>query len=541
MNAEMLGELVQRWTAGWRGLIVAGAVALVASAPGLALPVLDREEARTAEATAEMLETGDFIAINFQDQLREGQAVGAYWPQALSVALLSDPEDRQIWAYRIPSLIGAIVTAIACAWGAGAFWGSRTGALAGGTLAATLLAASLGSLATADSIAAGATCLAMAALARIYAGGAAAPRHRKRARILFWGALAAAALAGGWTPLAIAVIAGGILYAADRQAPWARELGWGWGLLAFAAIVGPWLVAITIATDGDFWASGLPAASLPAGLRSIAALGASFPLVALAPPAAVFAWRSRGEPGVRFALAWLVPAWLLFELRPAGSLADALLFFPPLAWLAAAGWRLEPGPVARWVGAGLALLGGAVVAGGVLYLLGRFGDGDDALIGGVTIALIGSAAFACALAVIHRRLSSILIAAALTIAGQSLIVGVLAPRLERLWPSQQVATLLHRRGLDPADGLVQGPVTVAGYDEPSLVFLLGSETEFADAKAAARAINEGRPAIVEARQHGAFAALLARYHLRAQAVATVSGLDYSEGRPVTLTIWRKPQ
>ena len=73
----------------------------------------------------------------------------------------------------------------------------------------------------------------------------------------------------------------------------------------------------------------------------------------------------------------------------------------------------------------------------------------------------------------------------------------------------------------------------------SLVVALGAETEFADARAAARAINEGRPAIVEASDHAEFAELLARFGLHAQAVATVKGLDYSENRPVTLTIWRK--
>src|SRR6187455_2767205 len=119
----MFGDVVERWTRGWRGLVIAGLVALVAALPGLALPVLDREEARTAQSTAQMLETGDFIAINFQDQIREGQAVGVYWPQAISVAVLSNSEARAIWAYRIPSLIGAVIAAMACAWGAAAFWG----------------------------------------------------------------------------------------------------------------------------------------------------------------------------------------------------------------------------------------------------------------------------------------------------------------------------------------------------------------------------------------------------------------------------------
>jgi len=60
----MIGEIVERWTSGGRGLVVCALVALIAAAPGLALPVLDREEARTAQSTAQMLESGDFISID---------------------------------------------------------------------------------------------------------------------------------------------------------------------------------------------------------------------------------------------------------------------------------------------------------------------------------------------------------------------------------------------------------------------------------------------------------------------------------------------
>jgi hypothetical protein len=242
---------------------------------------------------------------------------------------------------------------------------------------------------------------------------------------------------------------------------------------------------------------------------------------------------------VRFALVWLAAGRMLFELRPAANLGDALLFFPPLAWLAAAGWGRETGAASRWLGALLAVAGTAILVYSVMYLLGHFGDADDRLSGGLTIFFLTVAGAACAFAVLNRRLAILIIAAELAIAGEGLLVGALLPRLEVLWPSESVVAALHRHGLDPADGLVQGPVTVAGYDEPSLVFALGARTEFADAKAAARAINEGRPAIVEAGQHEAFAEILTRYGLRAQAVATVSGLDYSENRPVTLTIWRK--
>src|SRR5262249_36130521 len=111
-----------RWARGWRGPLLAALVALVAGLPGLiAVPPLDRDESRFAQATAQMLETRDFTVIRFQDQPRFKKPVGIHWLQAASVAVFSDVENRDIWAYRIPSLLGAMLAAAACAWGARAF------------------------------------------------------------------------------------------------------------------------------------------------------------------------------------------------------------------------------------------------------------------------------------------------------------------------------------------------------------------------------------------------------------------------------------
>ena len=76
---------------GWRGMILAALIALVAGLPGVfALPPLDRDESRFAQATAQMLETGDYVNINFQDAPRHKKPVGIHWLQAASVALTSE-------------------------------------------------------------------------------------------------------------------------------------------------------------------------------------------------------------------------------------------------------------------------------------------------------------------------------------------------------------------------------------------------------------------------------------------------------------------
>jgi hypothetical protein len=78
---------------------------------------------------------------------------------------------------------------------------------------------------------------------------------------------------------------------------------------------------------------------------------------------------------------------------------------------------------------------------------------------------------------------------------------------------------------------------VAGYAEPSLVFALGTPTELAGSEDAAQAIAEHRPAVVEQREEPGFREALAKYRAQAHLVATVNGLDYSDGKKMTLRIY----
>ncbi len=72
------------------------------------LPPMDRDEPRFAQASKQMLETSDFVAIRFGDEARNKKPVGIHWLQAAAVGtadLLDVPNARQqIWIYRIPSL-----------------------------------------------------------------------------------------------------------------------------------------------------------------------------------------------------------------------------------------------------------------------------------------------------------------------------------------------------------------------------------------------------------------------------------------------------
>ena len=61
-------------------------VSLVAFLPGFfQIPPVDRDEARFAQATKQMIESGDFVDIRFQDEVRYKKPVGIYWLQAAVV------------------------------------------------------------------------------------------------------------------------------------------------------------------------------------------------------------------------------------------------------------------------------------------------------------------------------------------------------------------------------------------------------------------------------------------------------------------------
>ena len=535
---------------GWRGPLLAALVALIAGLPVVfGLPVLDRGEARTAQVTAQAMEARDLIDFSYQDEPTEQSPPAIHWLQAASVSVLSSAEARHIWVYRIPSLLGAMLASAACAWGAAAFFGPGTSAIAGMLLAASMLLSTRAGIADAGAVLCGAVTLAMAALGRLYRESLVDAVARKRLRLVFWLAVALAALDGGLAGTAPILLAGLALLAWDRRAPWARRLGWSWGLILLVAAVGAWVAAITVRTDGHLWATAAaslaPAGGLhlPPGLHVLTAPLLLFPAAALLPAALVGAWKARDEPGVRFALCWLVPGWAVLEFSPVKLLGEALPLYGALAWLTALAMTRPIGRTSQLAGGAISIAAGLVLAGGLIWVEVRYGDPPAGIATAVAVVLMLAAALAGAALVMapdRYRSPALAAAAGLAILARGEAAASLLPRIHAIWLSQRVVESLNREGLNPRNGLIPGPVTVLGYDEPSLVFALGTETELGDVDAAAEAISEGRPVVVEQRQEAAFLKELADGGLKATRIWRMRrpGVDYSNGAADLLSVYR---
>jgi 4-amino-4-deoxy-L-arabinose transferase-like glycosyltransferase len=543
-----------RWARGWRGPVLAALLAFVAGLPGLiAVPPLDRDESRFAQATAQMLETGDFTVIRFQEQPRFKKPVGIHWLQAASVAVFSDVENRDIWAYRIPSLLGAALAAAACAWGAKAFFGDGPGLLAGAMLGSTLMLSTEAFIAKTDALLCGCTTLALAALGRLYAEANGGPSVGKRAWLFFWGPMAVGILdKGPITPMvaALTILA---LIAVDRRAGWLKRLNWYWGLILVAVVIGPWAGAVTVATDGAFWSTALTGDLAPKlaggqethgalpGYHTLLAPLLLFPMTLMLPAAAVTAWTRWREPGVKFALAWLIPSWLVFEATPTKLVHYTLPTYGAIAWLAAAALVQPLGARVRWIGAALSAVFGLLLAAACVYLTRTFGDASDIPEAAGSALMLAAAGLGGAWLLVRRSpVTAITAAVGLGVAGHGVLAAGLAPRLRPLWLSQRVEGALERGRLLPEQGIADAPVAVTGYAEPSLVFLVGTETELATPQEAAEAISEHRPAVVDDRDEAKFHGWLDKMGVKAHLVATIRGLDYSSGRKTVLQVYESP-
>src|SRR5262252_9628916 len=220
------------------------------------IPPIDRDEARFAQATKQMVETGDYVDIRFQDDVRYKKPVGIYWMQAAAVktasALGLPGAQLRIWVYRIPSLIGATGAVLLTYWAALAFVTRRGAVFAALLLCASVLLGVEARLGKTDAMLLLTVVAAMGGMARAYLSwqrGEDFVHPPWSWPAIFWTALAGGVLLKGPLILMFAGLTIGMLTILDRSAAWLWRLRPVWGLMWMLVLVLPWFIAI-------FWRAG---------------------------------------------------------------------------------------------------------------------------------------------------------------------------------------------------------------------------------------------------------------------------------------------
>ncbi len=538
---------------GIKPYLALGVLCLALYLPGLAaLPAVDRDEARFAQATRQMLETGDFVRIRFQNQPRNKKPAGIYWLQAASVSLFADAGTREMWPYRLPSLLGA-VAAVWLTFGLGhSLVGRRAAFYGAAMLASSLILVVEAHLATTDAVLLAAVVAAQGALARVYLAAREGRAPGAGPPLLFWAAIGIGMLVKGPIAPMIAVLTIVGLKAFDRTTPLLRPLRPLWGAPLAAAIVLPWLIAIMLANEDGFIGQAVQGDLLPKLISGQE--GHGFPpgyylllLTVTFWPGSLFAWHGlrwawsgRGSPAVLFCLAWIVPSWIVFELVPTKLPHYVLPLYPALALLtgravAAAGEGLVP-RAATWDGrlAYLAwALAGLALAGATVALPLALGENFAPL--SLVPALAGLAVAGVGLRQAWRgRIApalAVAVAAAIAIHGPTF--QALLPGVDSIWLSRSIAAMVARS----APG--QRPVAAIGFQEPSLVFLLGTDLDLPRPEGAAAHIRDHAESfvLVGDNREAAFREALADYGARVRPVDSVRGYNFSKGTWRTVTLY----
>src|ERR1700731_3429526 len=114
------------------------------------------------------------------------------------------------------------------------------------------------------------------------------------------------------------------------------------------------------------------------------------------------------------------------------------------------------------------------------------------------------------------------------------IYGVVAPAVTPLFPSAEIARALR-------NVVCVGPkAAAAGFHEPSLVFMTGTETLLTDGSGAADFLGQGscRFALGGDRSERGFAQRAEAIGLRYNFAARVDGYNISQGRAISIAIFR---
>ncbi len=528
-------------------------VSLLAFLPGFfQIPPVDRDEAYFAQATKQMIETGDYVDIRYQDDVRYRKPVGVYWLQAAVVntaSALGLPNAlTAIWLYRVPSLLGAIGAVLATYWCALAFVSRRGALLSALMMTASTILSVEARLAKTDAVLLFTIVIAMGVLARVYL----APRRGEArpslaAIAIFWTAIAAGILIKGPLILMVVGLAAVTLSIIDRSARWLAALRPLPGIAWMFLLVLPWFLSIYARVGSQFLVASVGEDMLakvtssqethgaPPGLYVLLFFATFFPASMLAGLTVPAVWAVRREPAARFLLAWLVPSWIIFELVVTKLPHYVLPLYPAIAILIAGAVETKVLSRRLWL-----------VRGMIWWFLVPVFVSIVAVIAAVVIdrdlALLAwpffAAAIVCGLFAwrlydddgAERAFMRAVEASVLLAFG---MFAVIVPSLTPAFPSVALAQVLHDAGC-------RHPVAAsAGYEEPSLVFLAGTNTRFTDADGAADFLRGGncRFAFVDAPQEREFALRAEAIGLRYERGPRIDGYNISVGRSITIAVF----
>lgn len=522
------------------------------------MPILDRDSAHFAQATKQMLETGNYFQIRFQHVTRFQKPPGINWLQAASVKAFSHPQANASWAYRIPSLLGGLLTVLLVFALCDYLFDSKTALLAASLLAASLLMVVETHMAVTDAALLFTMVLMQSALWLIY------HRHYQQKKIpfalplLFWLAMGLGILIKGTSPLiGLMTILGICILQKDWRFIKAVRPFSGIIILLLSS---SWLIGVSIAEHSNYLyqmfhkdlapklVSGVESHGMPPGYY-LGILAAIFwPASIVLWHAILWGWNHRKQLAERFLIAWLIPNWLFYALMPTKLPQYMLPLFPALAILSAL--AIANNAPKTYSAKMKKFCQYLYCAWGVLcFGLGlAFVFADYYLNQSLSLASIIAALAIWIATVIALRFAfkeqltkatiTMIIAAVIS---YGMVFQYMLPNSQALWISQRIENKINTLQDKPSN---QQPLLAMGFSEPSLVFTLGTyHVLYSTPKQAITQLNRNPKQLVllNKQTEKIIMPILNKAGFQLNQVANIKGFNYSKGHWVDISLWQRQQ
>ena len=528
------------------------------------IPPIDRDEARFAQASSQMIQSGDYVNIKFQDEIRAKKPIGIYWLQAFSAKIFG---QKDIGSYRIPSLLSSIITLV--------FVGLITRLIFPlyQTLIVTLLFASsivfMGEahLAKTDATLLCLICVQQYFLLKIILDQDSSFKVKYLYPILVWLAFSFGVLVKG--PLSIAILFPTVIAFSiiQKSISLIKSLRPMLGFLICTLVILPWFFAIDEATNGMFLQKAFQEdffSKLESGQEGHGALPGThlltlsisiWPIATFLPCLILFILQNRANIIIKFLMCWILPFWVIIELIPTKLLHYPLPVLPAIAILAIGGVLQFKSNIKKiksvllrkitYISSILFSFGGIILSGGIFYISSKFNIENDYSLTFFTMLLVLITIIIFILShtlifnfkTLYLDISKSFYNILLAIIALGSIFNIInynfvLPELDYLHPSKAIIKKLKKVKADA--------VTSSGYHEPSLVFLLNGNVLLSNPNEAAIFMAEGRNnvALIEKNDLKQFLKTINDLNLKINEIFTVKGFNIAKGRHVEIYIFQ---
>ena len=460
------------------------------------LPPLDRDESRYIQSTVQMLESNDFVNINFLDTPRLKKPPGIYWLQAMSATFIKNIfflDSPPLWSFRLPSAIGASVSIWITFLLGQLLFGRAQGFIASLLLISSPLLIIESHIAKTDSALLASFLFVLYILAKIIFYIEQNIKKPSDITILAaWVVLSFSFLIKG--PISLFILFLLILFFRFSREPINyKNFKPVIGIVIFIIIVFPWFMFVQSGNNTDVFLNSIKKDMLlklisaqeshgaPPGSYLLSSFLTAWPITLFMFPTVIWAFNNKKNKPVKFLLCSLLPSWLFFEIMPTKLLHYILPLLPSLAILTAAMIvssikdknfiaSLDK-KIFRLISI-LPFIGGLLIAFGIIYLANIYGEGlTFSIIIIASIYTLGS--FLSAYYIYTQSFINTLIVVVFSnIIALNLLILIVPNQLQKIWVSERVY-------LEIEEKTELNEYVLLGYSEPSLIYRLGSKTKIA--------------------------------------------------------------